>query len=108
MENFDPMGVHTGESIVIAPSQTLNNEEYYRLRQCALKIIRHLGSLTSLWLQIVRQKPSWAKVNTWCSQRSPLYQMKKQATPRNCGRVQHIRQYIYIFIYIFLFGFLCF
>ncbi|CAK9103982.1 Protein URA2 [Includes: Glutamine-dependent carbamoyl-phosphate synthase [Durusdinium trenchii] len=43
MENFDPMGVHTGESIVIAPSQTLNNEEYYRLRQCALKIIRHLG-----------------------------------------------------------------
>lgn len=45
MENFDPMGVHTGESIVIAPSQTLNNEEYYRLRQCALKIIRHLGYL---------------------------------------------------------------
>lgn len=44
MENFDPMGVHTGESIVIAPSQTLNNDEYYRLRQCALKIIRHLGS----------------------------------------------------------------
>ncbi len=47
MENFDPMGVHTGESIVIAPSQTLNNDEYYRLRQCALKIIRHLGSLPS-------------------------------------------------------------
>lgn len=44
MENFDPMGVHTGESIVIAPSQTLNNEEYYKLRQCALKIIRHLGA----------------------------------------------------------------
>jgi len=43
MENLDPMGIHTGESIVIAPSQTLNNEEYYRLRQCALKIIRHLG-----------------------------------------------------------------
>ncbi|CAL1141702.1 unnamed protein product [Cladocopium goreaui] len=43
MENFDPMGVHTGESIVIAPSQTLSNDEYYRLRQCALKIIRHLG-----------------------------------------------------------------
>ena len=45
MENFDPMGVHTGESIVIAPSQTLSNDEYYRLRQCALKIIRHLGDL---------------------------------------------------------------
>ena len=43
MENFDPMGVHTGESIVIAPSQTLTNAEYYRLRQCALKVIRHLG-----------------------------------------------------------------
>ena len=43
MENFDPMGVHTGESIVIAPSQTLTNYEYYRLRQCALKVIRHLG-----------------------------------------------------------------
>ncbi|CAK9061201.1 CAD protein [Includes: Glutamine-dependent carbamoyl-phosphate synthase [Durusdinium trenchii] len=43
MENFDPVGVHTGESIVIAPSQTLNNEEYYKLRECALKIIRHLG-----------------------------------------------------------------
>lgn len=37
------MGIHTGESIVIAPSQTLTNSEYYRLRQCALKIIRHLG-----------------------------------------------------------------
>lgn len=48
MENFDPMGVHTGESIVIAPSQTLNNDEYYRLRQCALKIIRHLGSSPNL------------------------------------------------------------
>ena len=35
MENFDPMGVHTGESIVIAPSQTLSNEEYYKLRECA-------------------------------------------------------------------------
>merc|ERR1719210_3233629 len=43
MENFDPMGIHTGESIVIAPSQTLTNSEYYRLRACALKVIRHLG-----------------------------------------------------------------
>eukprot|EP00931_Biecheleriopsis_adriatica_P111996 TRINITY_DN864_c0_g1_i1.p1 TRINITY_DN864_c0_g1~~TRINITY_DN864_c0_g1_i1.p1 ORF type:complete len:1585 (-),score=359.91 TRINITY_DN864_c0_g1_i1:13-4767(-) len=43
MENFDPMGIHTGDSIVIAPSQTLTNSEYYRLRECALKIIRHLG-----------------------------------------------------------------
>jgi carbamoyl-phosphate synthase large subunit len=43
MENFDPMGVHTGESIVIAPSQTLTNEEYHRLREVAIKTINHLG-----------------------------------------------------------------
>ncbi|TSD06284.1 MAG: carbamoyl-phosphate synthase large subunit [Parcubacteria group bacterium Greene0714_7] len=43
MENFDPMGVHTGESIVVAPSQTLTNEEYHRLREVAIKTIRHLG-----------------------------------------------------------------
>jgi len=43
MENFDPMGIHTGESIVIAPSQTLTNEEYHRLREIAIRAIRHLG-----------------------------------------------------------------
>lgn len=43
MENFDPLGIHTGESIVIAPSQTLSNEEYHRLRQRAIQVIRHLG-----------------------------------------------------------------
>jgi len=43
MENFDPMGIHTGDSIVIAPSQTLTNAEYYRLRECALTVVRHLG-----------------------------------------------------------------
>jgi len=43
MENFDPTGIHTGDSIVIAPSQTLTNAEYYQLRECALKVIRHLG-----------------------------------------------------------------
>merc|ERR1719162_557659 len=43
MENFDPMGIHTGDSIVIAPSQTLTNAEYFRLRECALKVVRHLG-----------------------------------------------------------------
>jgi carbamoyl-phosphate synthase large subunit len=42
MENFDPMGIHTGESIVVAPSQTLNNEEYHRLREIAIKVVRHL------------------------------------------------------------------
>jgi carbamoyl-phosphate synthase large subunit len=43
MENFDPMGIHTGESIVVAPSQTLNNQEYHFLRAIALKTVRHLG-----------------------------------------------------------------
>jgi len=43
MENFDPMGIHTGESIVVAPSQTLNNEQYHLLREVAIKTIRHLG-----------------------------------------------------------------
>lgn len=43
MENLDPMGVHTGESIVVAPSQTLTNEEYHRLREIAIKTISHLG-----------------------------------------------------------------
>lgn len=43
MENFDPLGIHTGESIVIAPSQTLTNHEYQKLRNIAIKVIRHLG-----------------------------------------------------------------
>ncbi len=43
MENFDPLGIHTGESIVIAPSQTLTNREYHALRERAIKVIRHLG-----------------------------------------------------------------
>lgn len=43
MENFDPLGIHTGESIVIAPSQTLSNHEYHMLREIGIKVIRHLG-----------------------------------------------------------------
>ncbi len=43
MENFDPLGVHTGESIVVAPSQTLNSKEYFGLRKIALDVIRHIG-----------------------------------------------------------------
>ena len=43
MENFDPLGIHTGESIVVAPSQTLSNSEYHKLRSLAIKIVRHLG-----------------------------------------------------------------
>ncbi len=43
MENFDPLGIHTGESIVVAPSQTLSNEDYHYLRKLAIRIIRHIG-----------------------------------------------------------------
>jgi carbamoyl-phosphate synthase large subunit len=43
MENFDPLGIHTGESIVIAPSQTLNNTDYHKLRELAIRIVRHIG-----------------------------------------------------------------
>ncbi|MBD3327860.1 carbamoyl-phosphate synthase (glutamine-hydrolyzing) large subunit [Candidatus Peregrinibacteria bacterium] len=43
MENFDPLGIHTGESIVVAPSQTLNNKEYHKLREIAIKVIQNLG-----------------------------------------------------------------
>jgi len=43
MENFDPLGIHTGDSIVIAPSQTLSNREYHMLRETAIKVVRHLG-----------------------------------------------------------------
>ncbi len=43
MENFDPLGIHTGESIVVAPSQTLSNSEYHKLRESAIRIIRHIG-----------------------------------------------------------------
>ncbi len=43
MENFDPLGIHTGESIVVAPSQTLSNKDYHKLREIAIRIIRHIG-----------------------------------------------------------------
>ena len=43
MENFDPLGIHTGDSIVVAPSQTLSNHDYHMLRDTAIKTVRHLG-----------------------------------------------------------------
>ena len=43
MENFDPLGIHTGDSIVVAVSQTLSNREYFMLRKTTLKVVRHLG-----------------------------------------------------------------
>lgn len=55
MENFDPLGTHTGDSIVIAPSQTLSDEEYHMLRTAAIKIIRHLGVIGECNVQYALQ-----------------------------------------------------
>ncbi len=58
MENFDPMGIHTGESIVIAPSQTLSNHEYHKLRDISIKVIRHLGIVGECNIQFALDKES--------------------------------------------------
>jgi carbamoyl-phosphate synthase large subunit len=58
MENFDPMGIHTGESIVIAPSQTLSNEEYHKLRDISIKVIRHLGIVGECNIQFALDRSS--------------------------------------------------
>jgi carbamoylphosphate synthase large subunit len=54
MENVDPLGIHTGESIVVAPSQTLNDKEYNMLRTTAIKVIRHLGVVGECNVQVVQ------------------------------------------------------
>ena len=58
MENFDPMGIHTGESIVIAPSQTLSNFEYHKLRDISIRVIRHLGIVGECNIQFALDKDS--------------------------------------------------
>jgi carbamoyl-phosphate synthase large subunit len=58
MENFDPMGIHTGESIVIAPSQTLTNAEYHKLRDVSIKVIRHLNIVGECNIQFALDKNS--------------------------------------------------
>lgn len=58
MENFDPMGIHTGESIVVAPSQTLSNFEYHKLRDISIKVIRHLGIVGECNIQFALNKNS--------------------------------------------------
>src|SRR5205085_10535402 len=51
MENFDPLGIHTGESIVVAPSQTLSNADYHNLRAVAMRVIRNLGVIGECHIQ---------------------------------------------------------
>jgi len=58
MENFDPMGIHTGESIVVAPTQTLTNHEYHKLREIAIRAIRHLGIVGECNIQYALDKNS--------------------------------------------------
>ena len=58
MENFDPMGIHTGESIVVAPSQTLSNTEYHKLRDIAIQVIRHLGIVGECNIQFALDRDS--------------------------------------------------
>ena len=58
MENFDPMGIHTGESIVVAPSQTLTNNEYHKLREIAIRVIRHLGVVGECNIQYALDRES--------------------------------------------------
>jgi carbamoyl-phosphate synthase large subunit len=58
MENFDPMGIHTGESIVIAPSQTLSNHEYHKLRDISIKVIKHLGIVGECNIQFALDRES--------------------------------------------------
>lgn len=76
MENVDPLGIHTGESIVVAPSQTLNNDEYQMLRTTALKVIRHLGIVGECNIQYALDPKSRAfrviEVNARLSRSSAL------------------------------------
>jgi len=76
MENLDPMGVHTGESIVVAPSQTLTNREYHRLRSIAIRTVRHLGVVGECNIQFALDPKSGAyraiEVNARLSRSSAL------------------------------------
>ena len=66
MENVDPLGIHTGESIVVAPSQTLTNSEYNMLRTAAVKVIRHLGVVGECNIQYALNPDSMEVNNLTC------------------------------------------
>lgn len=67
MENLDPLGIHTGESIVVAPSQTLNDTEYFLLRRTAVKVVQHLGIVGECNIQFALN-PESEQVSTVLSQ----------------------------------------
>src|SRR3989344_1831021 len=83
MENIDPMGIHTGESIVVAPSQTLNNFEYHKLREISIKVIRHLGIVGECNIQFALN-PNPKRTNPKSEIRNPKqYQKSKIPNPKS-------------------------
>jgi carbamoylphosphate synthase large subunit/anthranilate/para-aminobenzoate synthase component II len=96
MENFDPLGIHTGDSIVVAPSQTLTNREYFMLRRTALKVVRHLGIVGECNIQYalnpVSEEYCIIEVNARLSRSSALaskatgYPLAYVATKLSLGR----------------------
>ena len=82
MENLDPLGIHTGESIVIAPSQTLSNQEYFDLREIAIKCIRHLKVIGECNIQYALSPNSNEyRVILLVYRVVLLWRLKLQATP---------------------------
>ena len=74
MENVDPLGIHTGESIVVAPSQTLTNRDYNRLRTTAINCIRHLGVIGECNIQYALNPESDQVGCVFVSQRKTVFQ----------------------------------
>lgn len=82
MENIDPLGIHTGESIVVAPSQTLNDYEYNMLRNTAIKVIRHLGIVGECNIQYA--------LNPESEQVSVDGRYQYHTTESRCSQQQHL------------------
>ena len=89
MENFDPVGVHTGDSIVVAPSQTLTDQEYHMLRNASLKIIRSLSLMEAVMfssrLDPDRYQYYVIEVNPRVSRSSALHQKQQAIQLLNCS-----------------------
>src|SRR3989344_2704505 len=86
MENFDPMGIHTGESIVVAPSQTLNNFEYHKLREISIKVIRHLKIVGECNIQFALN-PNPKQTNPKPEIRNP--KQYQNSNDKNSKRFEH-------------------
>ena len=93
MENFDPLGVHTGDSIVVAPSQTLSNREYFKLRSTALKVIRHIGIVGECNIQYAldpkTERYCIIDVNARLSRSSALASKARRGVPSSLKSAQH-------------------